>query len=499
MKMKDFLRIYKLISRNERLAIRRHPLVEQNRFMKVFVYIFTAFWAVYLMFFGFGVGHIDGLSYEIFDVLDGCMVFFLAFDFLIRMTFQDTPAHRVKPYKLMPIPQQTAIDVFIVRIMSGGYNLFWLFFWIPFSFFAVRNFYGWGGFFAFNIGWVLLYSMNGLWFLLWMTKARKNAFIYVFPYLIYAALAFTGVIGAEWLFNACIWLGRTFCTVNPLGFMIVLVLIALLFAFNRRLQNRCVYDEISNVESVKSVKANELNWLGRFGSIGEYLKLEIKSMKRNKVVRKSFLVGLFCVLMFSILFAFTDVYDNSVFMECFICVYCFACMGTITLTNIMCPEGNYIDFLMSRKESVFYLLKAKYYYNCVLLLLPFLFSLLPVFNEKILFMEVLGCMLFVAGCVFPFLFLQAVYNRQTMPLNVQMIAKGRNSKNQFFVSMAALFIPMILMTVLLNVFNRETASIVMAGTGLTGVLLSDLWLKSIYRGFMRHRYVNMEGFRQTRI
>ena len=173
-------------------------------------------------------------------------------------------------------------------------------------------------------------------------------------------------------------------------------------------------------------------------------------------------------------------------------------MGTITLTNIMCPEGNYIDFLMSRKESVFYLLKAKYYYNCVLLLLPFLFSLLPVFNEKILFVEVLGCMLFVAGCVFPFLFLQAVYNRQTMPLNVQMIAKGRNSKNQFFVSMAALFIPMILMTVLLNVINRETASIVMAGTGLTGVLLSDLWLKSIYRGFMRRRYVNMEGFRQTR-
>ena len=72
------------------------------------------------------------------------------------------------------------------------------------------------------------------------------------------------------------------------------------------------------MESVKSVKANELNWLGRFGSIGEYLKLEIKSMRRNKVVRKSFLVGLFCVLMFSILFAFTDVYDNSVFMECFI-------------------------------------------------------------------------------------------------------------------------------------------------------------------------------------
>ncbi len=499
--MTGFKNIYKIISKNEKLAAKRHPLVEQNKFMKVFVYIFAAFWAIYLMFFGVVFGQIDNLNYEIFDLLDGSMIIFLALDFFIRLTFQETPAQRLKPYKLMPIPQKTALDVFIVRIMKSSYNLFWLFFWIPFSFFAVLRFYGLPGFLAYNLGWVLLYAMNGLWFLIWRTLARNNAFIYLIPFSIYAVLAYTGIFaefGNDWLFKPCIWLGRAFCQINPLGFLIVLALIAALFFVCRSIQIRCVYDEISNNEKEVQVKKNEMKWLDRFGVIGEYLKLEVKSTKRNKVVRKSFIIGMICVLLFSILFAFTDVYDNSVFMECFICVYCFACLGTITLTNIMCPEGNYIDFLMSRKESVFYLLKAKYYYNCALLLIPFLFSIMPVIKEKLLLVEILGCLFFVSGCVFPFLFQQAVYNKQTMPLNVQIISKGQNSKSQAIVSMVALFVPMIIMTLLLHLFNTRTASFILLTLGLIGTLCSDLWIKNIYKRFMRRRYVNMEGFRSTR-
>ena len=499
--MSEFNRLYKLISKNEKLANKRHPLVEQNKFMKVFVYIFAAFWAIYLMFFGCGIGQIDNFNYEIFDVLDGALILFLAFDFFIRLTFQETPVQRLKPYKLMPISQKAALDIFIIRIMKSSYNLFWLFFWVPFSFFAVLKFYGVPGFLAFNIGWVLLYSMNGLWFLIWRTLARNNAFIYLIPFAIYALLAYTGIFaefGNDWLFKPCMWLGRSFCQINPLGFLIVIALIVILFFLCRRIQIRCVYDEISNYEKLVDVKKNEMRWLERFGVVGEYLKLEVKSTKRNKVVRKSFIVGMICVLIFSVLFAFTDVYDNSVFMECFICVYCFACLGTITLTNIMCPEGNYIDFLMSRKESVFFLLKAKYYYNCVLLIIPFVFSILPVIKEKLLLVEILGCLFFVSGCVFPFLFQQAVYNKQTMPLNVQMISKGQNSKTQAIVSMVALFVPMIIMSVLLHLFNTQTASFILLTIGLIGTIFSDFWIKNIYKRFMKRRYANMEGFRSTR-
>ena len=85
-----------------------------------------------------------------------------------------------------------------------------------------------------------------------------------------------------------------------------------------------------------------------------------------------------------------------------------------------------------------------------------------------------------------------------MPLNVQMISKGKNSKTQAIVSMVALFVPMIIMSVLLHLLDRQTASAIMLALGLAGTLFSDLWIKNIYKRFMKRRYVNMEGFRGTR-
>ena len=133
-----------------------------------------------------------------------------------------------------------------------------------------------------------------------------------------------------------------------------------------------------------------------------------------------------------------------------------------------------------------------------MLLIPFLFALFPVMKGKFEFIEILGSMFFVSGCVFPFLFQQAVYNNNTMPLNAQITVKTTNSKTQFIVSMVALFVPMIIMTTLLHFLGKETASVIMLIIGLLGTIFSDLWIKNIYKRFMKRRYVNMEGFRNTR-
>ena len=158
-----------------------------------------------------------------------------------------------------------------------------------------------------------------------------------------------------------------------------------------------------------------------------------------------------------------------------------------------------MDFLLSRKESIYNLLKSKYYYNCVLLLIPFVFALLPVFKGKFMFVEILGCMFFVSGCVFPFLFQQAVYNKTTMPLNEQIIKQGSNSKTQMIVSLVALFVPMIILNVLLSIFdNRLTPSLILLILGLIGTLTNSLWIRNIYNRFMKRRYENLDSFRNTR-
>jgi hypothetical protein len=63
--------------------------------------------------------------------------------------------------------------------------------------------------------------------------------------------------------------------------------------------------------------------------------------------------------------------------------------------------------------------------------------------------------------------------------------------------MVALFFPMLLMYVLIVAFSVNVASVVMLGVGLTGTLLHPVWLGNIYMRFMKRRYTNMMGFRDT--
>ena len=477
-------------------------MFEKNLVMKTLGYVFIAFWSVYLVVLGVSAYYFfDGMAYEAFDWVDGGMVWFLIADFFTRFFMQETPAQNIKQYKLQNIPTRFLLNTFLLRMGLHPYNLFWAFFFVPFGWLAIPRFYGIFGFFGFIIGWWLMFVLNGYLYLLWRTLINRNFLYGLIPLCIFAALAFFGIFydgDTPWLFLGTIHLMRGFCQWSLYSWLFVVVLIVPLFLINRHLQRTAIYVEIAKTEMVRQVEGSTMTFLDHFGAIGEYLKLEFKSTVRNLVVRKQFITGSLCMLFLYSLIAFFHVYDSYPFMRVFICIYCFTCLGVMTLTTVMCPEGNYIDGLMVRKETILALLKAKYYFQCLLLLVPLLFSLLPVIQGKITFLTALGCLLFTSGVVFPFIFQLAVYNDSTIHLNKKLTRSGRDTKVQMLMSGAALFLPMLIMYALVSCFNDTIAASLMLSMGLFGTILHPLWLRNIYNRFMERRYQNMDGFRNSR-
>ena len=493
---------YSLVAHNQRLQARRHPMFEKNMAMKVFSYFFVAFWALYLMCLGVSSFYFfDDTALEAFDWVDGGMIWFLLIDFLTRFVMQETPAQNIKQYKLVNIPTSLLLHTFLLRMGLQPYNLFWAFFFVPFGVLAIPQFYGWVGFAGFMVGWWLMFVLNSYWYLLWRTLINRNFFIFLIPLLLYAFVAYWGIFfdtSDPWLFQGSQVLMRHFCLWQPQGWMFFFILAVPIYVLNYRLQRVAIYVEIAKTEMVKQVKSRNMMFLDRFGLVGEYLKLELKSTLRNLVVRKQFLTGVLCMLMLCGLFSFSDVYDGMPFMCVFICVYCFNCLGVMTLSTIMCAEGNYIDGLMVRKETVLLLLKAKYYFQCLLLIVPLLFSLMPIVEGKISWLTAVGCLFFTSGVVFPFLFQLAVYNDATIHLNEKLTKAGRDTKVQMLMSGAALFLPMLFMYALVQCFDDHVAAMTMTVIGLMGTLSHPLWLHNIYHRFMQRRYANMDGFRNSR-
>jgi hypothetical protein len=407
----------------------------------------------------------------------------------------------VKPYLLMPISKYTAVDCFLVSQLFDSSNLIWMSLFLPYTFICVC------GSMTFLEGLAMLLLLhlmiltNSQWYLLVRTLVNKSLFWWALPAVVYGAFIVPFFLlsdkSADKLFDLIFdFIGEHGFTWYAFAFFIILFTI--LFIINRTLQMRLIYDEISKQEKTKLKHVSEFSALNRFGQIGEYLKLEIKSTMRNKAIRTRFIQGVAIITMLSLMIAYTDAYTGN-FARNIWCLYCFVFFGAVNLTKVMCPEGNYIDLLMVHEENILTLLRAKYYYYCAVLLLPFLITLVPVIMGKFSLIMVLAYLFTVTGPIYFLLFQMAIYNKQTLPLNEKLTGKNQmENKWQIIVSMTTMFAPVIMISLLQLVFSADVAYWILFLTGVAITFTEPYWLRSIYRRMMVRRYENLEGFHSTR-
>lgn len=492
--------LYKTIRQNNRLQEKRHPMFEKNRFAKFLIYFMVAYYACCFLLLGSSLPFAfeeECRSMEPYHLLDSGFFYMLILDFWMRFVVQQTPAQQAKPYMLLPIRRNFLLDIFLMRSGLSWGNLFFFFFLFPFGLLTIVKFYGFLGLFGWLFGYWLLFVCNSYWYLFCRALILKHMAWTLLPFALHAALVCACLLPDnsplyDWFTDFI----EGFFFWNPLHLLVPVAGIALLFWANRKIQSRMIYKEVAKVEEVELKSASEIKFLNRYGAIGEYLKMEIKLRLRNKQVRIQFFVGVGIMLFFSAAQWFSDIYDNG-FMKSFICLYNYIILGLMTLAGIMCYEGNYIDGLMSRRESIYDLLRAKYYFNTLLLIIPLLLMIPTIVIGKIPLLMSLGYFCFTAGAIYPIIFQLAVYNNNTLPLNIKMTANTGNWY-QNIATLAAMFVPIILEKLLTVCCGDTWGYVLLMIIGLAGMFTHRLWLRNIYTRFMARRYKNMESFRASR-
>ena len=494
------LQLFFLLRKNTKLSEKRHPMFEANQYGKFFGYIGIAIVAIEFIAIGTFMGWIAAKDDEP-QILFFVLPFLMIVDFFMRFMTQQTPLMLVKPYLLTPISKYSAIECFLMSQILDLGNLFWMTIFLPYTFIV------WCGGMTIwaALGMLLLFHLivvvNSQWYLLVRTLINQSMWWWALPGVFYGSLILPLFLLPDKILDKIFDGIGDFVGDNAFSwwtFALFILLFVVLFAINRRLQMRLIYDEISKKEKTKLKHVSEFRALNRFGQIGEYLKLEIKSTMRNKAIRTRFIQGVCIILFFSLMIAFGSVY-NSTFERNFWCLYAFIFFGTVNLIKVMCPEGNFIDMLMVHEENILTLLRAKYYFYCAILILPLLFCLIPIFAGKFSILMVLAYLLTATGPVYCMLFQMAVYNKTTLPLNDKITGKNQmENKWQAIVSMIGFFVPVILVMLLQAIFSDEIAYLVLIVIGLGFTVTEPYWMRNIYRRMMQRRYQNLEGFHTTR-
>ena len=496
------MNLYKIIKQNQKLAEKRNPAFETNRFAKFLMYFMIVYWVALFLFFGVMLPFMfeDIVpNMEPYHIMNQGILYVMVADFLIRFMAQPSVSQEIKPYLLMPVKRRKLISILLLKSGLDKYNFIWFFVYVPFAFLTIIRFYGFGGMFLYLIGMWLIFVFNNYWYLLCKLLLGEKTIWLLLPVCVFGALgACEFLIDGLPISRFTMDLGEGFIEGNPLSFLFVIACIGAMFFINIKLQLRMIYNEISKKEDTKIKRVSEYKFLDKYGEVGEYLRLEIKLITRNKTVKTQFRMGIIVMLAFSIVLAFTDVYDGTN-MKSFICLYNYAVLPIMTLGQVMSFEGNYIDGLMSRKESIFNLLRAKYYLTSLIIVVHFIVMMLPISEGKITLLSAIAYLIFVMGFVFFMLLQLAVFNTRTLPLNANLM-KGNKSSNwiQGLVTSFAFFLPFMIDSILTALFPKEVGNIILIIIGLGFIATHNLWIKNIYKRFMKRRYKNMEEFRASR-
>lgn len=496
------LHLFRALRHHIKLAEKRSVAYEQNKVAKVLLYIGGSFVVLYLVFIAIMLALIANTSSSqtTYEFLFGLLPFFLAADFLVRFISQQTPVQLIKPYSLLPISKYTCVEMFVLSSVVSPNNLVWTAVTVSYVLMTTLFCDGFWASMGIVVSFQLLVTVNSQWYMLVRTLINQSLKWWVLPIAVYA-LVFSPLYcdSIDTLFDIYSSLGRGFAFWHPLHYFGLLLVLFAFIELNKRMQFHFTYLENANVDAPKMRSVSEFRMFDRFGQTGEYLKLEIKSLIRNKNMRKSFVFSTLFTIFLSLVVSFTDLYQDD-FSKIFWVAYVFMLYGANTLMKIMCAEGNYIDFLAVHKENIMQLLRAKYFFYGSMLVLPFLLMLPTVFTGKHSLLALFSMMCFTAGPVYCLFMQMAVYNRQTMPLNTKFISKG-NVENNYFQIVAlllAMFLPVIVISSLRTMFSENTAYLVLLVFGIAFIATYSLWIANIYRRFMKRRYVNMESFRATR-
>ncbi len=487
--------LYRLLRKNTNLSYKRSPAFEQNKWAKLLIYLGGGMFALYLIMYGCLAGM--GAEGEAGLMLAFAPIY-MAIDFLLRFIVQTTPGMMVKPYILQPISRYTAIECFLIGEHVSGYNWLWLCMFVPYSIILLFA----GESFALVllelVTCELLIILNSQIYLFFRTLINRTV-LWLIPGLAFYALPFLPVMLSpkastfEKMTESLVHIGLSWYFL-PL----LLAVICALFFVNRHMQFIFVYEEISKKTERALKHVSEFAFFNRFGIVGEYLKIELKSNIRNKTMRTRCIYSLVAVIAFSLIVAYTTIYDSEL-MQNFWCLYCFALYGITALIKIMGQEGNYIELLMMHRENIIALLRAKFIFYSAVLIIPFVIMLPAVFTGKYTLLMLFAYMLLTAGFLHFIIFQLAVYNKQTLPLQLKVTAKG-NFENgmQLFIELFALIGPVLITGLGYLLVGLTYTYIFMCVIGLAFIFTHPIWIRNIYSRMMKRRYENLDGFMNSR-
>ncbi len=431
---------------------------------------------------------------EPFQTINKFILYYFAFDLIFRFFLQKTPVMNIRPLLYINIKKDTIVNYTLGKSALSFFNIMHLFFFIPLSLVLLYKGFDVLGVITWLVGMIaMVLIINFLNILI----DKKDAVFYTVV-VIFAVL---GALQYYGLFDATNYTLSFFKGLYDNIWMVIIPIVGLIFIYkivHSFFKNNLYLDAgLSTQHDI--AKSQHFDWLDQFGTLGAFLKNDIRLITRNKRA-KSVIIMSFLFLFYGLLFitGAIEAYENPVWK---IFGGIFVTGGFMFSFGQFVPswDSSYYNLMMSQNIPYRDYLSSKWWLMVIVTLIStVLASFYLIFGWKV-YLLVLAAAVYNIGINAHIVLLAGAFTRT--PIDLMSNKNAFGDKKAFNFKTLLLIIPQILIPLALYYlgiafFDDLIGLLFVALAGVAGFAFKGFVFDKIENIYKTQKYETIAAYKQ---
>ncbi|SNR87565.1 DUF5687 family protein [Flavobacterium sp. ov086] len=460
--------------------------------MKIIIGFFMIYFS--LLFIGGGIGIfyvLKKMNLEPFETINKFLIYYFLFDLIIRLLLQAIPVLNIKPLLVLPFQKNTIVHFSLGKTALSFFNWLHALFFVPFSIVLVIEGYSLMGVIFWNLAIIALIYINN--FLNIILSNIDKLFVVFLAVVVCLAGAQYYKLFDITTFTTPVFQG--FYAQMGLFLIPVLVLIGLYQLTFKYFKNNLFLDAgLSKKEDIATTE--DLSWLNQFGTLGTFLKNDIKLIKRNKRSKTTIVMSV--IFLFYGLIFFGNSHQPEV-MKIFAGI--FVSGGFLFVFGQFVPswDSSYYQLMMTQNIPYRGYITSKWW---LIVIVTFVSTILASFY---LFYGWETYLIIVVGAIYNIgvnshmVLLGGAFTKTPIDLSNAGGAFGDKKAfnvNSMLLSLPKIFLPLLLYWLGLHFADKTVGLALVAGAGVLGFIFKDKVFSLIEKRYKIEKYSTISAYKQ---
>lgn len=464
-----------------------------NLAVKILMFFVAIYFTLVFLALGIGIFYIlKKMNLNPLLTVNKFLIYYFLIDLIIRLFLQKIPVVNIRPLLILPFKKPTIVHFSLGKTVLSFFNFLHAFFFLPFSIVLIIEGYDIVSVILWHLAMLsLVYTNNFLNIILTNKDNLFTLFIsilvisfgcqyyHIFDITTYTSLFFNGLFHTKWMFLLPVF-----------GLMGLYY-----FTFDYFKKGLYLDDGLSSKQEI--AKTENLVWLNQFGTLGTFLKNDIKLIKRNKRSRTTIVMSVI-FLFYGLLFFAKNAHQPPV-MQIFAGI--FVSGGFLFTFGQFVPswDSAYYPFMMTQNISYREYLSSKWWLVVIATIISTLLASFYLYYSWQVYLTIVVGAIYNIGVNSHLVLLSGAFTKTPIDLASSKGAFG--DKKAFNINSMLLALPKLLLPLLLywlgsKLINPILGLAFVALAGVLGFAFRDKVFTLIEKIYKKEKYKTIDAYKQ---